>query len=421
MTDRSTAIRAESLGKLYRIGDLQKYKALRDSLTQMLYSPFRVVRNALVTERPRPSEAATSNYIWALRDATFEVAQGEVLGLVGPNGAGKSTLLKVLSRITEPTEGFAEVRGRVGSLLEVGTGFHWELTGRENTYLNGAILGMSKTEIDLKFDEIVEFADISGFIDTPVKLYSSGMYLRLAFAIAAHLEPEILLVDEVLAVGDAAFQRKCLGKMDDVAKRGRTVILVSHQLNQIRRLCDRCMWIEGGRIRENGPTAEVVSAYEAAATAGVISDSTENRGSQRKGRFVTWRVVEPASSRPNLVTTLGPVTVEFTVDIRRPILRGTNAISLFDAEGRLVWASPNREIVLPVGRHSLAHTLSFLPLRPGVYYWRAWLNDDTEVEEEWNPVLELVIATELHTHQSDEWTGILNIPAGFRVYPANLD
>ncbi|MBI3951593.1 MAG: ABC transporter ATP-binding protein, partial [Acidobacteria bacterium] len=202
-----------------------------------------------------------SGTIWALRDVSFEIKQGEVVGIIGRNGAGKSTLLKILSRITEPTEGYAEIHGRVGSLLEVGTGFHPELTGRENIYLNGAILGMKRTEIERKFDEIVAFAEVEKFIDTPVKHYSSGMYLRLAFAVAAHLEPEILLVDEVLAVGDAAFQKKCLGKMEDIGAQGRTVLFVSHNMPAVSRLCRRAILLDEGSVLRDGASHQVISAY----------------------------------------------------------------------------------------------------------------------------------------------------------------
>ncbi len=231
-------IRAEGLGKRYRRGFTGPPETLRDVVTRVVRSPLAALR--------RP----TQEYFWALRDVGLEVRHGEVLGLIGRNGAGKTTLLKILSRITRPTTGWAELHGRVRSLLEVGTGFHGELSGRENTYLSGSILGMPKREIDRKFDEIVAFAEIEKFVDTPVKHYSSGMYVRLAFAVAAHLEPEILLVDEVLAVGDANFQKKCLGKMGDVAKQGRTIILVSHQLNAIRRLCHRVVWIDSASVRK---------------------------------------------------------------------------------------------------------------------------------------------------------------------------
>ncbi len=221
----SIAISVEGLGKCYEIGAVRaSYQTLRESLVDVFGGPFRRLGAAV---RRQPSANTTT--LWALRDVSFEVRRGEVVGIIGRNGAGKSTLLKVLSRITEPSAGRARIRGRVGTLLEVGTGFHPELTGRENTYLNGAILGMRRAEIDRKFDEIVAFSEVEQFIDTPVKHYSSGMYLRLAFAVAAHLEPEILIVDEVLAVGDAAFQKKCLGKMSDVAKEGRTILFVSHE------------------------------------------------------------------------------------------------------------------------------------------------------------------------------------------------
>ena len=243
------AIHAEGLSKLYRIGDLHRRTTLRESIVTAARAPFRS------SARRRPET------VWALKDVSFEIGRGDVVGIIGRNGAGKSTLLKVLSRITEPTSGRAEVHGRVGSLLEVGTGFHSELTGRENIYLSGAILGMRRAEINRKFDEIVAFAEVERFIDTPVKHFSTGMYLRLAFAVAAHLEPEILLVDEVLAVGDAAFQKKCLGKMGDVSREGRTVLFVSHNLAAVRYLCASALWIEGGGIHLCGATEAVVGEY----------------------------------------------------------------------------------------------------------------------------------------------------------------
>jgi lipopolysaccharide transport system ATP-binding protein len=252
------AIRAEGLSKQYRIGERQKYKALRDTLTDALYSPFRRLQSAFASSKDEGKKDTRT--IWALKDVSVEIKQGEVVGVIGRNGAGKSTLLKILSRITEPTEGFVDLHGRVGSLLEVGTGFHPELTGRENVYLNGSIIGMKKREIDRKFDEIVAFAEIEKFLDTPVKYYSSGMYMRLAFSVAAHLEPEILLVDEVLAVGDAAFQKKCLGKMGSVAKEGRTVVFVSHNMPVVRSLCQRCVLFEKGQLVLSG-TADECAAY----------------------------------------------------------------------------------------------------------------------------------------------------------------
>ena len=254
------AIKVEGLGKRFCIsGTQERYKALRDVVAETFVSPFRRAKNLL---NGQATGAADMNKeFWALRDISFHVDSGEVVGLIGPNGAGKSTLLKILTRITEPTRGYAEIHGRVGSLLEVGTGFHPELTGRENVYLNGGILGMKKGEIDRKFDEIVDFAEVEEFIDTPVKHYSSGMSVRLAFAVAAHLEPEILLVDEVLAVGDARFQRKCLNKMQDVGKHGRTVLFVSHNMSAIGSLCNRAILLNKGKKIQDGPSHQVVSGY----------------------------------------------------------------------------------------------------------------------------------------------------------------
>ena len=255
----NTAIQVVGLGKKYRIGGIiDRNKTLRDSLGSITRSKLRALR---AWQRGEARARRADNTFWALRDVSFEVERGEVLGVIGRNGAGKSTLLKVLTRIMPPDEGHARIRGRVGSLLEVGTGFHGELTGRENIYLNGAILGMHRFEIDRKFDEIVEFAGIARFIDTPVKRYSSGMYLRLAFSVAAHLEPEILLVDEVLAVGDAEFQKKCLGKMGDVAGEGRTVLFVSHNMDAVRQLCQSALWLERGNIQALGPVGDVIKAY----------------------------------------------------------------------------------------------------------------------------------------------------------------
>ena len=249
-------IRVENLGKRYRIGEREPYLALRDVLTRAMAAPFRIFG-----PRKPSSPKGESQYGWALKDVSFEVRQGEVVGIIGRNGAGKSTLLKILARVTKPTLGFALIRGRLGSLLDVGTGFHPELTGRENTYLNGAILGMSKREIERKFDEIVAFAEIEKFIDTPVKYYSSGMYVRLAFSVAAHLEPEILLVDEVLAVGDVAFQRKCLGRMGDVAKHGRTILFVSHSMAAIAALCKSAIVLDQGCIKAIGPSQQAIDQY----------------------------------------------------------------------------------------------------------------------------------------------------------------
>src|SRR6266581_343315 len=256
-------IHSVGLGKCYVIGERARYLALRDVLANAMNAPRR-----LFGWNRRSGENRSPEHLWALRDVSCDIHEGEIVGLIGRNGAGKTTLLKILSRVTRPTVGFAEVHGRMGSLLEVGTGFHPELTGRENVFLSGAILGMGKREIERKFDEIVAFAEVDKFIDTPLKHFSTGMQMRLAFAVAAQLEPEILLVDEVLAVGDLEFQKKCLGKMSEVSKGGRTIVFVSHQMSQIRRLCERVIWVDHGVIRADTRTVEAINAYEMAMASG---------------------------------------------------------------------------------------------------------------------------------------------------------
>jgi lipopolysaccharide transport system ATP-binding protein len=266
----AVAISASSLSKRYVIGAARhRHNTLRDELVYGFKS--------LVAGRQARRSSADARTLWAIKDLSFEVAHGEVLGIVGRNGAGKSTLLKILSRITEPTTGWCKVYGRMASLLEVGTGFHSELTGRENVYLNGAILGMKKAEIDRNFDAIVAFAEVGKFIDTPVKRYSSGMHVRLAFAVAAHLEPEILIVDEVLAVGDLSFQNKCIGKMSEVAREGRTVLFVSHNMGAVSNLCTSGMWIDQGRVRQRGSVSSIVSGYVREQSTGTQKSWKERR------------------------------------------------------------------------------------------------------------------------------------------------
>jgi lipopolysaccharide transport system ATP-binding protein len=302
-----TAIAVENVSKRYRLGE-----ARHDSLRDVLWSAavhLGTVAGRTLTGR-RASGTDETNHVWALQDVSFQVRPGEILGIVGPNGAGKSTLLKILSRITEPTDGRVRMRGRVGSLLEVGTGFHPDLTGRENVYLNGAILGMRKAEIDRKLGEIVDFAEVSRFFDTPVKHYSSGMYLRLAFAVGAHLETEILLVDEVLAVGDARFQQKCLDKMRDVGRHGRTVLFVSHNLLAVKRLCERAILIDGGRIWKDGPSQDVITAYLNAGRETTALREWPSRDTAPGRDVVRLRAVR--------VRTADSVPAE-TVDIRHPV------------------------------------------------------------------------------------------------------
>lgn len=298
------AIRVEKLGKLYRIGaQHERYRTLRETLVSSFRRPLRRIHSRFQYANAKPfakHRAASGNeFIWALKDVSFEVKQGEVIGIIGHNGAGKSTLLKILAHITEPTEGLVALRGRVGSLLEVGTGFHPELTGRENIYLNGAILGMKKVEIDRKFDEIVAFAEVDKFLDTPVKHYSSGMHVRLAFAVAAHMEPEILLVDEVLAVGDLQFQRKCLGKMGQVSREGRTVLFVSHNMVAVRSLCKDVFLIESGKVIDTGRAHEVINRYIMSTDSQekddyLIRSNTRDREGTGKIIFREWCIEDAA-------------------------------------------------------------------------------------------------------------------------------
>jgi ABC-type polysaccharide/polyol phosphate transport system ATPase subunit len=401
------AIRVEGLGKRYRIGQRERYHALRDVLAR---SAARLLRRG--DGRPDPE----SGWIWALKDVSFEVKEGEVLGIIGRNGAGKTTLLKILARITKPTEGYAEVRGRVGSLLEVGTGFHPELTGRENVYLSGAVLGMTRREIDRKFDEIVDFAGVERFIDTPLKYYSAGMQTRLAFAVAAHLDPEVLLVDEVLAVGDLEFQRKCLGKMEEVGGSGRTVVFVSHQMNQIRRLCQRVMWLDAGRMVRDGPTTEVTAAYEAAVLrGGAWGDGGRDITPSVKARFLSWETKGAQEGPGHTLGDLGPATVVFRVWARSDLGPCHHGILLLDAEGRLVWGWGVDGIQLAAGMNELVYEFSMLPVRPGPYFWYVTIFGDGGVLDKWEATPPLVVSTVDYQHMFDQWQGVLNVPFRFAI------
>jgi len=329
-------VRVEHLSKQYRLGLRQEsYSTLRDTLAGFFRAPF---------EQLRRRGQAQGEILWALRDLSFEVEPGEVVGIIGRNGAGKSTLLKILSRITEPTTGRVDLYGRVGSLLEVGTGFHSELTGRENIFLSGAILGMKRAEISANFDEIVAFAEMERFIDTPVKRYSSGMYVRLAFAVAAYLEPDILIVDEVLAVGDVAFQKRCLGKMQDVTKQGRTVLFVSHNMAAIKSLCRRAFLLEAGRIDCEGAVDRVVDRYLFAgsemAQTGVISDSASRSGTGE----AQIRRVELLDLTDNPVSHIyfgQTLRVSLTLEVKKPIEDAIVGVGLSSLEGTRISSSYN--------------------------------------------------------------------------------
>jgi ABC-type polysaccharide/polyol phosphate transport system ATPase subunit len=364
-------IRIERLGKQYRIGHARGAKTLREDLAELARRPF------------RRTGAAEPRTVWALREVSLEVARGEVVGIIGGNGAGKSTLLKILSRIVTPTEGWAEITGRVGSLLEAGTGFHSELTGRENVYMSGAILGMRKAEIDRKFDEIVAFADIGPFLDTPVKRYSSGMQVRLAFAVAAHLEPEVLIVDEVLAVGDTEFQKKCLGRMRDVSRGdGRTVLFVSHNMEAVQRLCVRAILLERGRTVAAGPTGPIVAQYlarnEAPTAAGAWIDlSGVDRSGTGIARVQQARYRSEGGPGDGQPYPDGPLTVTLNVEVAAPCTIPSLAVTLYDTQGtKLVNADTllvGRTLRLEPGLHQLTLRIPEVHLNPGVYQMGFWI------------------------------------------------
>jgi ABC-type polysaccharide/polyol phosphate transport system ATPase subunit len=382
-----TVIYVENLSKRYVIGALQEQPdTIRDMIVgglkgglQRAAGIFRHRGDGLDGRKPE-------NSIWALQDVSLEIKRGEVMGIIGRNGAGKSTLLKILSRITEPTEGRVILDGRVGSLLEVGTGFHPELTGRENIYLNGTILGMHKAEIDRKFDEIVEFSEIGQFLDTPVKRYSSGMYVRLAFAVAAHLEPEILVVDEVLAVGDAAFQKKCLGKMEDVSKQGRTVLFVSHNMQAVQRLCTRAILLKDGRKELEGATREVVAEYLATASFLVqpeewidLADARrDGTGEVRFKKFLYTSLNETVGCTPY---SNGPLEVTLAVEAEAPKSVGSFGITLYDQNGtKLVNTNISylgRVIQLNRGTNQVKVRIDHVHLTPGIYTLGLWAADSS--------------------------------------------
>jgi lipopolysaccharide transport system ATP-binding protein len=340
----NVAIRVENLGKQYRIGGRQAgYRTIRESLVEAVRTPLHRL-SAIIRGQPLVGSDET---IWALRDVSFEVQRGEVVGIIGRNGAGKTTLLKILSRITEPTEGFAEIHGRVGSLLEVGTGFHPELTGRENVYLNGAILGMRKKEIDRKFDEIVDFSGVEKLIDTPVKRYSSGMWVRLGFAVAAHLDLEILLIDEVLAVGDVQFQRKCLGKMQDVTGEGRTVLFVSHNMAMVKMLCPETVLLEDGQLRMRGPSEKVVEAYleDNAQQSGEYVWEWQEQQINDLGVLVplSLRILDHREEVSNRVLARYPFAIEFRYRLAQAVSNLRVGVTLQTSTGEWVCGSFDRD------------------------------------------------------------------------------
>jgi lipopolysaccharide transport system ATP-binding protein len=378
------AIRVQNLSKQYRIGEAQaQYKTLRETLVS--------TAKRLLPSNFKASTRVPETTIWALNDVSFEIQRGEVVGIIGRNGAGKSTLLKVLAHITNPTKGRVEIHGRVGSLLEVGTGFHNELTGRENIYLNGAILGMKKAEIERKFDEIVDFAEIEKFLDTPVKHYSSGMYMRLAFAVAAHLEPEILLVDEVLAVGDAQFQQKCLGKMGEVANEGRTVLFVSHNMAAVRKLCQRAICLHEGQILVDGETNPTIDTYLGRDKANLFAEFLPNPSS-----IINLNRIEICNPSGNIINgaveTADGFIIKMTYDVNQVIqgihiflrinlIEGDTLLSTGDAD-----TFPERLGIRKPGRYRCTVNITSHLLGPGLYTisWSAGIPFQTNYDGKTN-------------------------------------
>lgn len=368
----AVAIAVENLSKKYIIGHQarERYTALRD----VLANGAKRFAHKLAHPFAEPEDDATHETFWALKDINFNIEQGDRVGIIGRNGAGKSTLLKILSRITEPTSGQIKIRGRVSSLLEVGTGFHPELTGRENIFLNGAILGMGKAEITRKFDEIVAFAEVEKFLDTPVKRYSSGMYVRLAFAVAAHLEPEILIVDEVLAVGDAQFQKKCLGKMDEAGREGRTILFVSHNMGVISQLCSTCMLFDKGEIRDIGQTSAVVNSYM---LNGVSDLGGEMVFPDDQGKTVQLRKIAMLDGEGNIAKKFNcdnPIAIRFDVQVRKQLPGLYGYLAIFKPDGTQVLESDSFDAAivnpldnLPIGMNTFNVTLPPRTLGRGDY------------------------------------------------------
>jgi lipopolysaccharide transport system ATP-binding protein len=401
----SYAIQVEDIAKEYRIGHVNApYRTLRDSLVEGFVAPFKRAANLLRGQAY--GAAGLSESFWALNGVSFDVQHGEVIGIIGRNGAGKSTLLKVLSRITEPSRGEARIYGRVGSLLEVGTGFHPELTGRENVYLNGAILGMKRAEIARKFDEMVAFAEVERFIDTPVKHYSSGMQVRLAFAVAAHLEPEILIVDEVLAVGDASFQRKCMSKMHDVGAKGRTVLFVSHSMPAITRLCERTILLDKGEVIDDGPSHRVVGKYLRSGlgtTAARVWEENERPGNDIV-RLVGVRARNEAGETTEAVDIRYPLGIEMEYEVLKPGYSFLPHFTMHNADGILVFVAIDQD---PTWRGQ--------PRPPGRYISTAWIPGNFLAEGTMliGPTMRTIEPDLLHFNESDSIAfQVIDAPGG---------
>ena len=416
----SAIIEVENISKKFRLRTLQSSSGtLRDALANVLRNPF-----------ARESSSKTSENLWALRDVSFELEPGATLGIIGRNGAGKSTLLKILSRITRPTGGSAVLRGRVGSLLEIGTGFHPELTGRENIYLNGAVLGMRRREIDRKFDEIVAFSNLEKFLEMPVKHYSSGMYMRLAFAVAAHLEPEILIVDEVLAVGDSEFQKKCLGKMNEVAKGGRTVLFVSHNPAALQRLCSTGIYLERGRLKNFGEMKTVLAQYQAEVDAenGFIDAERVNADAVSEGemRFIDWRLIDASTDQPHSIYSREEGVFEFTLISKRSLENVHFKMMIRDSEDQDLIITHNLssgvgETILEPGVYKIRWRCR-IPLRAGSYkvFSEVYSTRNHRILDLWDANPRLTVLPVLEYDLPEDFQSIVNVPVSFELQKQQL-
>lgn len=361
--------------------------------------------------------------IWALKDVNFEINQGEALGIIGRNGAGKSTLLKILSQVTAPTLGVAKIKGRIASLLEVGTGFHPELTGRENVYLNGAILGMNRLEVTRKLDEIVDFSGVEKFIDTPVKRYSSGMYVRLAFSVAAHLDPDVLVVDEVLAVGDIEFQNKCLGRMGEVAQGGRTVIFVSHNMGAISRFCSRVILMQKGEVFLDGPTQDVIDAYHGSFQNKSLTTHGDREVNSPMG-FVRWSVGEDSGGNLFQTISVDPLTLSVRLAVRESVKQVYFAIAIYSVDGQLVWHMNSADtykkyMSFDPGSYEIKFKVPFLPIKQGHYLLKFFANTRFQQIDVWEAEPNMSVVSNTQSMLSARWQGIVNIPCELVVEPVD--
>ncbi len=408
----SVVVEARNLSKRFFLGERNQRAFFEDIA-------FRASAAVKRLTRPQEKASVSKRDFWALRDVGFQISQGETLAIIGQNGAGKSTLLKILSRITQPTTGTVKVWGRLASLLEVGTGFHPEFSGRDNIYLNGAMLGLSRQEVRARFDRIVEFSELERFIDVPVKNYSSGMYVRLAFSVAAHLNPEIVILDEVLAVGDAVFQKKCFDRMEEIINEGHAAIVVSHALVHIRRMSQLCMWLEHGAVKMFGPTAEVASAYEKQTTHAVVAQYEPSAQPAAQAllppvHLLGWAVQSKTATGPHALE-VGqlPVTFRLDVETSSPLPQAKAFLTLTDIQGLTVFSHEAPVGPLEAGRFALRLELPFLPLRPGEYIITCRLSAEGHTLATLRVTPELTMTEQSGASPSNR--GVLNLPAKLSV------